>query len=163
MSPKEKRMMEAARLRYMEDCSNQEIADRIGIAEKTVRNYFSQEDMDQFKRFYSDKELWEFEQAMEQDVRDGVQLSNNLLGKAVQGARSDGDYKTMLRASDQALKIRERKIKLLQELGILDKPKQRQEVEHRDVDSGVDKLAEYYEKHHGKKQEDDSKEELEAQ
>ena len=144
MSPKEKRMMEAARLRYMEDCSNQEIADRIGIAEKTVRNYFSQEDMTQFKRFYSDKELWEFEQAMEQDVRDGVQLSNNLLGKAVQGARSEGDYKTMLRASDQALKIRERKIKLLQELGVLDKPKERKEITEKGSSNVGDKLAEYY-------------------
>ena len=144
MTPKDKRTMEAHRLRYMEDCSNQEIADRLGISVPTVERYFSDSDNDKFKRFYSDMELWEFEKRMEQDVRDGVQLSNNLLARAIQHEKADD--KTYLRASDQALKVRKRKVELLQELGILEKPKERKEVTERSKDSSSDKLAEYYKK-----------------
>jgi len=132
MSSKEKRLMEAARLRYMEDCSNQEIADRIGLNEGTVRNYFSQEDMDRFKRFYSDMERFELERSLQQDVKDGEQLANNLLARAIQ--HDDADDKTYLRASEKALKIRERKLKLLQELGVIQKPKERKEVEQKSTD-----------------------------
>lgn len=119
MTRKEKRMMEAARLRYMEDCSNQEIADRLDLAEQTVRIYFSQEDMTQFKRFYSDKELFRLQQQLEQDIKDGEDLANNLLARAIQ--HEDASARTLARASKLALENRKRKVELLQELGILDK------------------------------------------
>lgn len=140
--------MEAARLRYMEDLSNQEVADRIGIAEKTVRNYFSQEDMDQFKRFYSDQELFELERSLEQDIRDGEQLANNLLARAIQ--HDDASANTLARASKLALENRKRKVELLQELGVIQKPKERKEVEQsKDTESVRRDLSSLYEKHHG--------------
>lgn len=160
MSPKEKRTMEAHRLRYMKDCSNQEIADRLGISVPTVERYFSESDNDKFKRFYSDMELWEFEKKMEQDVHDGVQLANNLLARAIQ--HDDADDKTYLRASDQALKVRKRKVELLQELGILEKPKERKEVTERskEADDVLERLqSAYQEKQDNSK---DKKESLEA-
>lgn len=137
MTNKEKRMMEAARLRYMEDMSNQEIADRLPITEKTVRNYFSQEDMDQFKRFYSDQQIMKLERSLEQDVKDGNQLANNLLARAIQ--HDDADDKTLIRAAGEAQKIRQRKVELLQELGVLEKPKERSKVE---TDADTDELRE---------------------
>lgn len=121
--------MEAHRLRYMEDLTSEEIADRIGVKPQTVRTYFADADNEKFKRFYSDQELFKLEQALEQDIKDGEQLANNLLARAIQ--HENADDKTFLRASDQALKIRERKVKLLQELGIKEKPKERKEVEEK--------------------------------
>jgi len=127
MSSKEKRLMEAARLRYMEDCSNKEIADRLGLSTGTVENYFHEEDMQQFKRFYSDQELFKLQQSLESEVRDGYQLANNLLAKAIQDEDAEPHHK--LKAAQEAQKIRKRQVKLLQELGVIDKPKERKEVE----------------------------------
>lgn len=125
MSSKDKRVMEAHRLRYMEDCSNKEVASRLGVSLPTVERYFSDSNNDKFKRFYSDMKLWRFERKMEQDVKDGVQLANNLLARAIQ--HEDADDTTYLRASDQALNVRKKKVELLQELGVLEKPKERVE------------------------------------
>lgn len=119
MSSKQKRLMEAARLRYMEELSNQQIADRLGVTEGTVRNYFSQEDMSQFKRFYSDQEIFQLQQSLEQDIKDGEDLANNLLARAIQ--HEDTKPSTYVRASKEALENRKRKVDLLQELGIIEK------------------------------------------
>jgi len=126
MTTKEKRVMEAHRLRYMEDCSNEEIANRLGVATQTVNNYFSESDSDKFKRFYSDMERFELERKMQQDIRDGEQLANNLLARAIQ--HEDASPSTLARASKLALENRKRKVQLLQELGVIQKPKERKEV-----------------------------------
>lgn len=118
--------MEAHRLRYMEDCSNKEIAERLGIATGTVDNYFHEADSDKFKRFYSDQEKFKLEQSLQQDIRDGEQLANNLLARAIQ--HDDAKPSTYVRASKEALENRKRKVELLQELGIIQKPKERKEV-----------------------------------
>jgi DNA-binding transcriptional regulator LsrR (DeoR family) len=119
MTRKEKRMMEAARLRYMEDLNNQEIADRMGLAEQTIRHYFKEDNIKEFKRFYSDRELFRLQQQLEQDIKDGEDLANNLLARAIQ--HEDASARTLARASKLALENRKRKVELLQELGVLDK------------------------------------------
>jgi len=127
MSDKEKRMMEAARLRHMEDMSNREIAKHIGVTPGTVDNYFSSDEMNQFQRFYSDQELYKLQQSLEQDVQDGNKLANNLLARAIQ--HDEAKPSTLVRASKEAQKIRESKISMLQELGVIQKPKERKEIE----------------------------------
>jgi len=118
LSAKEKRMMKAARLKHMDNMSYSEIAEHVGVAEGTVRNYFASDEMDQFKRFYSDQELFKLEQSLEQDVRDGNKLANNLLARAIQS--DDVGPQVLLRAAKEAQRIRERKVDLLQELGVID-------------------------------------------
>jgi len=127
MSAKEKRVMEAHRLRYMQDMSNREIANHIGVTESTVENYFSESESDKFKRFYSDQELFKLQQSLEQDVQDGNKLANNLLARAIQ--HDEAKPSTLVRAAKEAQKIRQRKVELLQELGILDKPTEKRKVE----------------------------------
>jgi AcrR family transcriptional regulator len=127
MSAKEKRMMEAARLRHMENMSVSEISKYIGVAEGTVRNYFASEEMEQFKRFYSDQELFKLQQSLEQDVQDGNKLANNLLARAIQ--HDEAKPSTLVRAAKEAQKIRQRKVDMLQELGILEKPTEKRKVE----------------------------------
>jgi len=127
MSAKEKRVMEAHRLRYMQDMSNKEIAKHIGVTESTVENYFSESESDKFKRFYSDQELFKLQQSLEQDVQDGNKLANNLLARAIQ--HDEAKPSTLVRAAKEAQKIRQRKVELLQELGIVDKPTEKRKVE----------------------------------
>jgi len=137
-------MMEAARLRHMENMSVSEISKHIGVAEGTVRNYFASDQMEQFKRFYSDQELFELQQSLEQDVQDGNKLANNLLARAIQ--HDEAKPSTLLRASKEAQKIRQRKIKMLQELGIVQKPKERKEIEEKsgDEEELAERLQEAY-------------------
>jgi len=127
MSAKEKRVMEAHRLRYMQDMSNREIAKHIGVTESTVENYFSESESEKFKRFYSDQELFKLQQSLEQDVQDGNKLANNLLARAIQ--HDEAKPSTLVRAAKEAQKIRQRKVELLQELGILEKPTEKRKVE----------------------------------
>jgi len=119
MSAKEERMMKAAMLRHMEDMSNREISRAIGVSVPTVERYFSDPEMEQFKRFYSDQELFKLQQSLEQDVKDGNKLANNLLARAIQ--HDEAKPSTLVRASKEAQKIRQRKVDLLQELGVIDK------------------------------------------
>lgn len=135
--------MEAHRLRYMEDLTNQEIADRLGVSLDTVKHYFSDNDNDKYKRFYSDQELFQLQQSLEQDINDGERLANNLLARAIQ--HEDATPNTLVRASKQALAIREKKVKLLQELGIIQKPAERKEIqETKGTDEVLSRLQSAY-------------------
>jgi len=141
MTSREKRVMEAHRLRYEEDLSNKEIANRIGVAESTIGDYFTESDSDKFKRFYSDRELFKLQQEIESEVRDGKKLANNLLARAIQ--HDDVNPSTMVRATKEAQKIPERHIEMLQELGIIQKPKERREVTQKGKDE-LNAIAEAY-------------------
>lgn len=120
MSSYEKRVMEAHRLRYMEDLTSEQIAKRLNVKPQTVRTYFSDNDSEKFKRFYSDQERFRLEQSLEQDIHDAEQLADNLLARCIQ--HDDAGPRTLARASKLALENRKRKVELLQELGIIDKP-----------------------------------------
>jgi len=134
-------MMEAARLRHMENMSYSEISKHVGVAEGTVRNYFASDEMEQFKRFYSDQELFKLQQSLEQDVQDGNKLANNLLARAVQ--HDEAKPSTLVRAAKEAQKIRQRKVDMLQELGILEKPTEKRKVESEaDTDELREELVE---------------------
>jgi len=126
LTGKKRRMMKAARLRHMEDNSNSEIADKLNLSTGTVENYFSNPEMQQFKRFYSDMEKFRLQQAVEKDLSDAESIAKEALGQAKKMAEDSSDYRQVAEA---ALKIRERKINLLQELGILEKPTEKRRVE----------------------------------
>jgi len=162
MSKKKERMMKAAMLRHMENMSNRKISREIGVTEGTVENYFSDPEMEEFKRFYSDQQLYKLQQSLEQDVQDGNKLANNLLARAIQ--HDEAKPSTLVRASKEAQKIRERKISMLQELGVVQKPKERKQVEQSMDTSDVrSELSEIY-KQKQEGQEDESKEQgVEAQ
>jgi DNA-binding transcriptional regulator LsrR (DeoR family) len=126
LTGKKKRMMEAARLRHMENNSNSEIADKLNLSTGTVENYFCDPEMQEFKRYYSDVEKFRLQQAIEQDLSDAESIAKEALGEAKRRAEDSSDYRQVAEA---ALKIRERKINLLQELNILEKPTEKRKVE----------------------------------
>jgi AcrR family transcriptional regulator len=102
----------------MENMSNQEIASAVGVTKGTVDNYFSSNEMDKFKRFYSDQELFKLQQSVEQDLSHAESIAKEALGEAKRKAETSSDYR---RVAETAFKICERKINLLQEIGALDK------------------------------------------
>lgn len=140
LTGKEKRMMKAARLRHMENNSNSEIADKLNLSTGTVENYFSDPEMQQFKRFYSDMEKFRLQQAIEKDLSDAESIAKEALGQAKKMADDSSDYRQVAEA---ALKIRQRKVELLQELGILEKPTEKRKVESEaDTDELREELVE---------------------
>lgn len=155
ISKKKERMMKAAMLRHMEDMSNREISREIGVTEGTVENYFSDPEMEEFKRFYSDQQLYELQQSLEQDVQDGNKLANNLLARAIQ--HDEAKPSTLVRASKEAQKIRERKIDMLQELGVIDKEPDKVVQER----SGGSDLDERLQSAYQEKMQDDSSQQKE--
>jgi len=128
LSPKEQRMAEAARLRYQEGKKTSEIASDINVRPQTVRNYFSEDKMEQLKRKFSDQEKYKLQRAIEQDLWDAEQNAKESLSRAKQLADSSKEYRQV---AESLLKVRKEKVKLLQELGIIQKPKERKQVENK--------------------------------
>jgi DNA-binding transcriptional regulator LsrR (DeoR family) len=125
MSGKEKRMAKAVRLHYMEDMSYTEIAKELGLSKSTVKKYFADDQVKQLRRYFSDQEKYELQRAVEQDLWDKEQIANECVGKAKQLADSSRAYN---QTAKTAMNTIEKKVKLLQELGIIQKPKERKEV-----------------------------------
>jgi DNA-binding transcriptional regulator LsrR (DeoR family) len=115
---KKKRMFRAAKLRFMDDLEYAEIADRLGLAETTVQNYFSNGDMEEFRRFYSDRELFSIQQSIERDLRDGELEAREALANAQEAASDSDEYRLLAR---EVMELRQRKVDLLQELGVIEK------------------------------------------
>lgn len=119
LDAKEQRMLEACRLRYMENKSPEEIADELNITTGTVHNYFSSDDISQFKRYYSDKKLYELEQQLEKDLFDAYQEAKQMISDAQTEANSSRAY---TQAGKARMEIANKKLSMMQELGIIDKP-----------------------------------------
>jgi len=140
-SPKEKRMAKAVRLHYMQDLDYQQIADELGLSYSTVRKYFQDDQIQQLKRHFSDQQLYELQRTVEQQVADAEAIAHECVGEAKRLADSSRAYN---KTAKTAMEIPEKKIDLLQELGVIQKPKERKEVKQTNVDSSNDKLAELY-------------------
>jgi len=144
LSLKESRMLQAAKMRYMEGKGNQAIADELELNEKTIRNYFTSDEMQQFEEYFSDEAREFLKVQMKQRIEDGTRMADSLLSQAVSDERAKP--RTKIKAAKEAQKIPERYIKMMQELGVIQKPKERKEVTETNSVSSSDKLAEYYKK-----------------
>lgn len=119
LDAKEQRMLEACRLRYMENKSPEEIADELDLTTGTVHNYFSSDEISEFKRYFSDKKLYNLQRSLEQDLFDAYQESKQMLSDAQTEADSSRAY---TQAAKARMEIANKKLAMMQELGIIDKP-----------------------------------------
>ena len=141
-SPKDKRILEAHRRRYQQNQNLQEIADAMGKSYDTIRSYFRSESTERIKQLYDEDELEFMRLQIKQEVEDVKRNGKDYISRAIQ--HEDADDKTLLRAQKEARGLFKDYIHMLQELGILEKPKERKEVEQTSKESTADKLAEYY-------------------
>jgi DNA-binding transcriptional regulator LsrR (DeoR family) len=125
LSKKEKNMLKAAQGRWVYDWSNERIAKEIGLTKSTVDNYFSDPEMEQFEKHFSDEQIEFLKVQMQQRIEDGTKLANNLVAKGIQDESAKPS--TKIKAAREAQKIPERYIKMMQELGVIQKPKERKE------------------------------------
>jgi len=146
MSKKEKNMMRAAHLRWVDNMTQAEIAKDLGLATSTVENYFSDPEMQQFREFFS----WEARQEMRMKIKEkaeqNTKLANNLIAQAVQD--QDAKPSDKIRAAKEAQQLPNRYIEMMQRLGLVDTDAD--DTEKSDAAGPnmlEDKLAEYYEEH----------------
>lgn len=136
-------MLNAAEMRYIQGMGNDSIAQELGISTSTVEGYFSSDQMQQYEEYFSDEARKFLKVQMKQRIEDGTKLANNLLAQAIQD--QDASPRTKVKAAKEAQKIPDRYIKMMQELGVIQKPKERKEVENKETESSLDKLAKIYE------------------
>ena len=154
LSQKDRNMLRAAKKRWMEDKDNEQIANELDLSRNTIENYFSSEDMERFEEFFSEEEKQFLKIQMKQRIEDGTNEAQNYISKAVSHERTRPA--TFVKAAKEAQKIPERYIKMMQELGVIQKPKERKEVENKaSTENHRKELAELMkEKQEGEKQDD---------
>jgi len=122
LSAKEKRIKEAVVMHYSQNIQIQEIAKEMGYNRKTIQRYLKSDFAQNLKRVYSDMEIYDLKAQLETEIRDSKKLAENLLSKAIQ--HEDATPRDLLKAAEQAQRIRLRHIEMLKELGILEENEQ---------------------------------------
>jgi len=141
MSEKEKRMLKAARKRWQENKDLKTVASELNLSYSTVRNYFAGDKMKRFERYYSESDKQLLDARLQEMVKDGTKTALSIRSDLQTNPEVDGRIKA--KVMKEAQKIPERHIKMLQELGIIQKPKERKEVESKaDTDELRKELAE---------------------
>jgi len=131
LDQKRQEYSKAARLRYEKGLEYSEIAEEFNYKPQTIRRWFSEGKIEEVKRKFSDEELFKLQRTIEQDIWDAEQEAKSLLSKAQSRAEKP---KEMRQIAESMLNLRKRKIDLLQELGVIQKPKERKEVEQKSTD-----------------------------
>jgi len=103
MSPKEKKMLDAYRKRYMEDKDLQTIADEIDRSYSTVRKYFSGDQGEQFRRYFSEKELQFLQIQLKQMAEDSIATSQDWISEGKSLAESSKDMARLAREERQTV------------------------------------------------------------
>jgi len=142
LSQKEQEYTKAARLRFKEGMEHREIAHELGYKPQTIRRWFSEGKVEDMKRKFSDQEMYKLQRAIEQDIWDAETTAKELLSNAQKYAESSSDFR---QAAEAHMKVRKKKIKLLQELGVIQKPKERKEhIEKGQSDDVLERMQEAY-------------------
>lgn len=140
---KQQRMQKAAKLRHIDELDNREIAEKLGVSKNTIDNYFSSPEMEQLVRHYTDQEKYALQRTVEQDIHDAENEAKDALAEAKRLADSSRAYRQY---AAKRMEVAEKKVKLLQEIGVYQKPAENKKVENTDTASELRKeLAEIYE------------------
>lgn len=135
-------MLQAARMRYIEGMDNESIAEELGVSYSTIGNYFASNEMQQFEEYFSDEARQFLKIQMKQRIEDGTNMADDLLSQAISDERAKPHVK--IKAAKQAQKIPERYIKMMQELGVIDKEPDRVVKEDSGGSGLEDRLREAY-------------------
>jgi len=135
-------MAKAARLHYMEDMNYKQIANKLEVSHGTVKKYFSDNEIKSLKRHFSDKQLFRLQRKLEQQIKDAEDIAHECVSNAKNLSESARAYN---KTAKTAMSIPEKKIKLLQELGVIQKPKERKEhIEKGQSDDVLERMQKAY-------------------
>ena len=150
LSKKEKNMLKAARLRYIDNLTNEQIGKQIGASKNTVDNYFASDEMRKFQQYFSENEKQFLKVQLKEKVEDTSEASIDLIGRAIN--HEDIKPRDYLKAAKERRQTLKDHINMMEALGF-----DTGEVSEQDKDDSQDmrkKLAEIY----NNKQEKDEEE-----
>jgi len=144
-TPRDKRILEAHRRRYQQDQNYEEIAEAMGKSYDTIRDYFREESTERIKQLYDEDELEFMRLQLLNEIENSTTNAKSHLSRALE--HPEVRASDLKGASKEEQKIIQRKINMLQELGVVPKPKDRKEVTKTEDTQDVRKeLAEIYNK-----------------
>jgi DNA-directed RNA polymerase specialized sigma subunit len=131
LSKKDQRIRKAVILYYAEDMKQQDIADEIGVSRQTVSKYLNSDRANAFKKFFSDKEKHEIKRWIEEmiarsynETKEGLEIAKQ---RAIDNPEINPHHLATISLSH--LNADDKFVELLQEMQIIQKPKERKEVE----------------------------------
>jgi len=126
-TPRDKRVLKAHRKRYVEDKNLETIAQEMGYSYDTIRDYFRSDSTERIKRLYDEEEI-EFLRLQLLNMADNARKNaESYVSRAV--GHETTTASDLNRAAKEEQEIPKRYAEMLQELGIIDKPKERKEIE----------------------------------
>jgi len=133
LKPKQKRKMRAYKLKYMHDMSHQEIADNLGLSYDTIAHYFREEELQEVRKLWDEEEIEFMRFQALQELQDVKRNGRDYISRALQ--HEEADDKTFLRAEKEERELLKDYIKMMQELDIFQKPKERKEIKEKGSES----------------------------
>lgn len=137
----EKRVRETVRLYYGQNSLNThaEVAEELGVRRNTVSRRLNSDEAKSFKKMFTDRDDDEIQRWLEDIAARHFNEAVKGLKTALKRAREDNDVspQVLTNASLGLLKADERFYQNMQELGIIQKPKERKEVEETGVSEVV--------------------------
>jgi len=155
---KEKNMLKAARMRHIEDMSNPEIADELGLTVSTIENYFSSSEMQQFNRHFSDVHKKKLMVDIGSEINDTTEASLDLIGRAI--SSEDVKPRIFLKAAKQRRETLKDRVRLLKQVGLIDEDSE--DVEQTRTDGVEESLSEVYSEYMNSKKQEEEEQEVET-
>lgn len=127
LSPRNRRIRKATLLYYIQDLTQQEIANKLGVTRPTVSEYLNSDEAKQWEPYFSSKEKAELKEWLERQFWTALNESTSTF-REIKNA-DDASYQTRLRAAKELQENQDRLVTWFQEVGLVPKPKERKEVE----------------------------------
>ena len=133
LSKKERRIRKAVMLYYGEDLTEAEVAERIGVARRTVSEYLTSDTAKGFERIFTDQDRYEVQRWIESQLSESYQKALEGLQNAKNRAENnpEASAQQITNASIGFMRTQKQMVSVLQEIGVIQKPKERKEVEQK--------------------------------
>jgi len=127
LSKRNKRVREAVLYYHIEDLTQEEISEKLGVTRQTVSGYLNSEEAKQFEPYFSSREKTELKEWLEKEFWKAYKASNEAFNTIKNDENASPQTRT--RAARQLIENQDRLVNWFQEVGLIQKPKERKEVE----------------------------------
>lgn len=144
LSKRNQRIRKAVLLYYIEDMTQQEISDELGVTRQTISEYLNSEEAKDWEPYFSSREKSELRDWLEKQFWQAYNESMEAF-REIKNA-DEASYQTRLRAAKELQENQDRLASWFQEVGLIQKPKERKEVTERskEADDVLERLQDAY-------------------